>query len=104
MELKKKKGEGAKEAKKAKEAKEAGEKEAEEPKEIKHLLVPNASVADEKELNELFKKHEISRENLPVINSNDPAVVVLNATAGDVIRFERTNPFDVEEIFYRLVI
>lgn len=76
----------------------------EQPALLEHVLVPRHEVAAEKELEELFKRHGITKQNLPLIRSADPAILSLGVKAGDVVKVRRTSPVTGKECFYYRIV
>ena len=76
-------------------------------KEIKiedHILVPKHLIIDEKEVNELLAKYNISKKQIPQIKIKDPTIKNLNAKAGDIIKIIRKSSVQGKSIFYRVVV
>ena len=72
---------------------------------LNHFLVPRVEVVQEKDLAELMKKHGITINELPLIKSDDAAVLTANAQPGAVLKFQRNSLVTgKEESYYRLVI
>ncbi len=71
---------------------------------LDHVLVPKARILSEKEVEELLKRHGVTKEQLPKILRTDPVVVELGAKPGDVIEFIRKSPIAGESKYYRVVI
>ena len=69
-----------------------------------HRLMPEARVLSKEEAEELLKKFNIKKEQLPKILSKDPLVKIVNAKVGDIIEIKRKSPIAGEGIYYRLVI
>jgi len=70
----------------------------------KHLLVPEHSKLNEKEIKDLLEKYHITKKELPKISKKDPAISNLNVKEGDVIKVTRSSPTAGEAIFFRGVI
>jgi DNA-directed RNA polymerase subunit H len=70
----------------------------------KHLLVPKHTKLSEKEKAELFKKYNISGDELPGISKNDAAIAELNVKAGDVVKIVRQSTTAGTALFYRVVV
>jgi len=68
-----------------------------------HVLQPKHSKLSEKEIEELLKKFNISKSQLPKILSSDVALPE-NCKIGDVIKIERKNPDDKIVLYYRVVV
>ncbi|MEK6954649.1 MAG: DNA-directed RNA polymerase subunit H [Candidatus Micrarchaeota archaeon] len=69
-----------------------------------HVFLPKQTIATEEEVQEVLEKYKITKENLPLIKSDDPSAKALSAKAGDVLKIERTYGESKEELYYRLVI
>jgi DNA-directed RNA polymerase subunit H (RpoH/RPB5) len=67
-----------------------------------HILQPKQIRMDEKEVEELLNKLNISRTQLPKIFSNDPSLGD-NFQIGDVIKIKRKED-DELNIYYRVVV
>ena len=70
----------------------------------KHMLVPEHSKLNKKEIQELLEKYNIALNELPKILSTDPAIEKLNAKSSDVIKITRDSPTAGKSIYYRVVI
>ncbi len=70
----------------------------------KHSLTPKHSKLGEKEKEALFKRYNITLNELPKILKEDPAIQSLGAKPGDVIKIIRKSPTAGEAVFYRGVI
>ncbi len=68
-----------------------------------NYLVPKHEVITEKEKRELLKKYNVSSKQLPKILKSDPAVKVLGAKPGDIIRITRKNSIMGDIFYYRYV-
>ena len=68
-----------------------------------HILQPKHSKMSEKEIEELLKKFNIYKAQLPKILLS---VVALpeNCKVGDVIKIERRSPDDKPVFYYRVVV
>ena len=69
----------------------------------KHKFVPKHKKLSDKEATELLKKHNIERNQLPVILKKDAAIQNLEANTGDIIEIERDSPTIGKSYFYRVV-
>jgi DNA-directed RNA polymerase subunit H (RpoH/RPB5) len=67
-----------------------------------HILQPKHSKLNEKEIEELLKKLNISKAQLPKILSTD-AVLPEESNVGDVIKIERKEGDNVNT-YYRVVV
>ena len=70
----------------------------------KHHLVPKHVLLNDKEREEMLKQFDITLSNLPRISSIDPAIQVLNANPGDVVKIIRESLTAGESIYYRVVV
>jgi DNA-directed RNA polymerase subunit H len=70
----------------------------------KHSLVPKHQKLSDSEKNKLLDEYHIEIKSLPKISKEDPAVAILNAQAGDVIKIERDSLTAGKTIYYRVVI
>ena len=71
---------------------------------FKHFQVPVHQFATEKEISELESRYSIFKYQLPKISSEDPAVQLLGAKLGDVLKITRNSPTAGEFIVYRAVV
>ncbi|MFW9994800.1 MAG: DNA-directed RNA polymerase subunit H [Candidatus Odinarchaeota archaeon] len=69
-----------------------------------HELVPKHEVAPAEEVDDVIRKYSVSVKQLPKISSLDPAVQLLGAKAGDIIKITRNSPTAGKFIAYRYVI
>ena len=70
---------------------------------LKHKLVPQHILLNEKEKEEVFKKYGIQLRQLPRISSTDPVIKILNAQPGDVIKIIRKSETAGETTYFRVV-
>ena len=70
----------------------------------KHVLVPEHSKLNDKEIKNLLERYHISLKELPKISKKDPAIAHLNPKEGDVIKVTRASKTAGESLFYRGVI
>jgi len=69
-----------------------------------HQLVCKHSKIDPTEKDALLKQFDITRQDLPKISEQDPAIKALNLKAGDIIKIERDSRSAGTTIYYREVI
>lgn len=69
-----------------------------------HRLVPEHRKMSEEEVEELLEKHDIEKQNLPKIKSNDSALKQKEFEIGDVFEITRESPTAGETIYYRRVV
>ena len=71
---------------------------------LAHELVPEHVIASEKEVEEILKKYQCEKGQLPLIRTSDPAVKEIGAKSGDVIKIIRKSPTAGKAIAYRYVV
>ncbi len=69
-----------------------------------HELVPLHEVLSEQETEELLKRYNITKSQLPKILASDPIVKKIKASPGDVVRITRKSRTAGKSIFYRVVV
>ena len=69
----------------------------------KHELVPEHSVLEEEDLEEVLTEYNIDRTDLPKIKRNDPALPD-DAEVNDVIEIVRDSRTTDRAVVYRLVV
>ncbi|WP_458207075.1 DNA-directed RNA polymerase subunit H [Haladaptatus sp. NG-SE-30] len=69
----------------------------------KHKLVPEHSVVDEGELDEVLEEYDIKSTDLPKIKRADPALPD-DAEIGDVVKIVRDSRTTDRAVVYRLVV
>ena len=67
----------------------------------KHILVPDHIKLTEKEKQEVLAKYNVTVNELPKINLEDPAIAKLNVKTGDVIKIVRQSQTAGRAVFYR---
>jgi len=67
-----------------------------------HILQPKHVKLNEKEVEELLKKFNVSKSQLPKIISTDPSLPE-NANVGDIIKIERKEE-DKIHLYFRVVV
>ena len=70
---------------------------------LKHKLVPQHILLNEKEKEEALQKYGIQLRQLPRISLTDPVIKILNAQPGDVIKIIRKSETAGEAIYFRVV-
>lgn len=70
---------------------------------FEHELVPKHILLSEEEVKAICETYRIKPWQLPKIRSSDPAVKLLGAKPGDVIKIVRKSPVAGEAISYRYV-
>ena len=71
---------------------------------FEHELVPAHIIAPEEEIQLVLDHYGIEKNQLPRIFRDDPAVKVLGARPGQIIRIERDSPTAGRTFYYRLVV
>jgi DNA-directed RNA polymerase subunit H len=71
---------------------------------FEHELVPVHIIAAADEIQLVLDHYGIGKDQLPRIFRDDPAVKVLGARPGQVIRIERNSPTAGKTYYYRLVV
>jgi DNA-directed RNA polymerase subunit H len=71
---------------------------------FEHELVPPHIIASEEEIQLVLEHYGIERNQLPRIFRDDPAVKVLGARPGQIIRIERESHTAGSSYYYRLVV
>ena len=69
-----------------------------------HILVPKHILLTPEETINLLKKYNITPNQLPKISSKDPAIKLLNAKKGDVIKILRKSETAGISEFYRIIV
>jgi len=68
-----------------------------------HELVPDHTLLDEPEVEEVLEEYQVERTNLPKIKRRDPALPK-QAEPGNVVRIERDSRTTDTAVVYRLVV
>ena len=68
-----------------------------------HELVPDHTLLDEPEVEEVLEEYQVERTNLPKIKRRDPALPK-EAEPGNVVRIERDSRTTDTAVIYRLVV
>lgn len=71
---------------------------------LEHELIPKHEIAHEKEVEEVLKKYQCEKGQLPLIRTSDPNVKEIGAKSGDVIKITRKSPTAGKAIAYRYVV
>ena len=71
---------------------------------LKHELVPKHEIMTKKEVNELLKKFNITKGQIPKILISDPVVKKIGAEVGDVVKITRNSKTAGQCETYRVVI
>ncbi|MDR2719764.1 MAG: DNA-directed RNA polymerase subunit H [Nitrososphaerota archaeon] len=71
---------------------------------FEHGLVPFHEILGEKEKTQLLAQFKVQPYQMPQIRSGDPAVKVIGAKPGDVLKITRVSTTAGEHITYRYVV
>jgi len=71
---------------------------------FKHELVPKHEILTKEEAEEILKEHHINPYQLPHIRSSDPAVFLIGAKPGDIVKIIRKSPTAGVYVTYRYVV
>jgi len=71
---------------------------------MKHELVPKHIIINEEEKKQLFKKYNITPDQLPQIMNDDPVSISIGAKPGQIIKIIRKSHTAEEAVVYRLVV
>jgi len=71
---------------------------------MSHKLVPLHVIISEKEKEELFKKYNITPDQLPKILDTDPASSSIGAKPGQIVKVIRKSQTAKEAVAYRFVV
>jgi DNA-directed RNA polymerase subunit H len=71
---------------------------------FEHDLVPKHEILKENERKKLLEQFKVQPYQLPQIKASDPAVKVIGAKPGDILRIIRKSPTAGEHIAYRYVV
>jgi DNA-directed RNA polymerase subunit H len=70
----------------------------------KHAYASKHIIIDEEEVQQLLKKYEIDKNQLPHILHNDPMAKILDAKIGDVVKIERKSKSTGIYYYYRMCV
>jgi len=71
---------------------------------FEHALVPKHEILSAKEKEQLLAQYKVHPYQMPQIKANDPAVKVIGAKPGDVLKIIRKSQTAGEHIAYRYVV
>ena len=69
-----------------------------------HIYVPKHEIMTIKEAEDVLKKFNCKPTEMPLIFSNDPAIIGLGVKPGDMIKITRKSPTAGNSIYYRYVV
>ena len=70
----------------------------------KHTLVPKHEIISEKEGEELFKKYNITPDQLPKMLAADPVSMLIGAKPGQIVKITRESHTANKAVSYRYVV
>ncbi|MCX2818081.1 MAG: DNA-directed RNA polymerase subunit H [Methanobacteriota archaeon] len=71
---------------------------------LDHEMVPEHTVLDEDEVEELTDRYEIRKTDLPKIGRLDAAIKETDGEPGDVVKVVRESPTADEAVAYRIIV
>jgi DNA-directed RNA polymerase subunit H len=71
---------------------------------MQHMLVPLHEILSEKEKEEVFKKFNITPDQLPKIINTDPVCISIGAEPGQIVKIVRKSHTAKEAVAYRFVV
>ncbi|MEM4733046.1 MAG: DNA-directed RNA polymerase subunit H [Candidatus Bathyarchaeia archaeon] len=71
---------------------------------FEHELVPMHEILSEKEREQLLAQYKVQPYQMPQIKATDPAVKVIGAKPGDILKITRKSKTAGEYISYRYVV
>ena len=69
-----------------------------------HIQIPEHVKLNDKEKEQILKKYNITKTNLPRILKDDPAIANLNLKKGDIVKIKRKLGTTGHTNFYRMVV
>ncbi|MCX8202539.1 MAG: DNA-directed RNA polymerase subunit H [Candidatus Micrarchaeota archaeon] len=70
---------------------------------IVHYLIPKHEILSEEEEKKILEKYNVTKEQLPRIKIDDPAIRHMNPKKGDIIKIYREDKH-AKSIYYRVVV
>ncbi|RLG94964.1 DNA-directed RNA polymerase subunit H [Candidatus Bathyarchaeota archaeon] len=71
---------------------------------FEHEMVPKHEILSDEEREELLRKYRIKPYQIPHIKRSDPAVFLIGAKPGDIIKITRKSPTAGTYVTYRYVV
>ncbi len=71
---------------------------------IEHELVPKHEILSTEDAEKILEKYNCTREQLPKILQDDPAIKDMNAQLGDILQISRRREVIGSSFYYRMVI
>lgn len=70
----------------------------------RHFLVPKHLILTKEEEEALLKMYNITKNELPMIKSSDPAITQFKPKSGDIVKIERRSVYGDPISYYRVVV
>lgn len=70
----------------------------------RHFLVPKHLILTKEEEETLLKTYNITKNELPMIKSSDPAIAQVKPKQGDIVKIERRSVYGDPLSYYRVVV
>lgn len=71
---------------------------------LEHEFVPKHEAMAPEDAENILRTYKVSRDELPKIKIDDPAIKSLEASVGDIIKITRNSPTAGKSFYYRVVI
>ena len=71
---------------------------------MEHEFVPKHEAMAPEDAENILRTYKVSRDELPKIKIDDPAIKSLEASVGDIIKITRNSPTAGKSLYYRVVI
>ena len=71
---------------------------------MENLFVPKHEVMGEEDAAGVLEFYKVTRDELPKIKQEDPALASMDARVGDIIKITRNSSTAGESLYYRVVI
>jgi DNA-directed RNA polymerase subunit H len=75
----------------------------EQPTPVEHILIPKHEILNEEEEKKVLEKLNCTKNQLPRIKIDDPAIAHMNPKKGDIVRIHRIDKH-AKSIYYRVVV
>lgn len=71
---------------------------------LNHELVPNHEIVSDEEKKQIFKKYDITPDQLPKVIDTDPVCLSIGAKPGQIVKITRKSHTADKSIAYRFVV
>jgi DNA-directed RNA polymerase subunit H len=71
---------------------------------IEHNLVPKHELLSPEEGQKILEKYNVSRDQMPKILVDDPAIKDMQAKPSDIIKITRKSKYAGDSLYYRVVV